>query len=131
MKKILIALVATTAFSAMALTMSDTADARWGYAGYRGVGYHGGYRLRYPGFAYRGYGYRVGYRGYGYSYPGYAYPGYGYGGNNVGYGYLGYGYSVGYAGYGYPVYDIGAAIVVAPAYYYYPAYYYGFSGCGC
>lgn len=48
MKKILIALVATTAFSAMALTMSDTADARWGYAGYRGVGYHGGYRLRYP-----------------------------------------------------------------------------------
>ena len=73
MKKILTALIAATAFSAMALTMSNTADARWGYAGYRGVGYHGGYRL--PGslvFPTVGYldfhvGYRaVGYRGLGY-----------------------------------------------------------------
>jgi hypothetical protein len=115
-KKILTVLIAATVLSAMALALSDTADARWGYGGSRGAGYRG--------FAYRGYGYRgVGYRGYGYR-------GYGYGSGYAGYGYAGYGYGGGYAGYGYPDYGVGTAIVVAPALYY-PAYYYGPSGCGC
>jgi hypothetical protein len=130
MKKILTALIAATIFSAMALAMSDTADARWGYGGYRGVGYRG--------FVYRGYGYRgVGYRGFvsrGYGYRGVGYRGFvsrGYGYRGLGYGYGGYGYGGGYAGYGgYPGYGVGTAIVVAPTFYY-PVYYSGFSGCGC
>ena len=35
MKKILTALIAAIILSATALAMSDTADARWGYGGYR------------------------------------------------------------------------------------------------
>jgi hypothetical protein len=64
MKKILTALIAATIFSAMALAMSDTANARWGYGGYRGASY-GGFAYR-GGYGYRGVGYRgFAYRGYG------------------------------------------------------------------
>ncbi len=129
MKKISTAIIAATIFSASALAMSDTADARWGYGGYRGIGY-GGYR----GVGYRGYGYRgVGYRGYGYR--GMGYGGYGYG--TLGYGNAGYGYpsyanpGYGYANSGYPGYGVGTAMIVVAPTFYYPVYYYGYTGCGC
>ena len=83
MKKILTALIAATVFSAMALALSNTADARWGYGGYRGrlprlclPGLRLSWRglpwrglpwlwLPWSGYGYRGYGYSGGYADYG------------------------------------------------------------------